>query len=331
MKRSCQSLALILFVLSVALHGNGKRAAQQNPTLADVLKQEKVPLPPAPIPRTDSRITSYAILNDDQEFLIAYYLDNPQNELRFPLLLTRFDKRTRKWSDKELTGIRMNVFGETGRGIEDDCLGSVLSIVRNNKWYCLNLHFNPSAGCLLILNRNLTVSQALGGWVAAFFNSGVLIYSGDMVHFADVHPETLFLYDPAKHKSLQIYPQKRDPFRDDFSTRLEKAINRKRCSESNLACEPHRFTSHIDSVEVNDETKSLAFHASFETEGFLTREQAESNDKWYDDDYVYIYRIHPLQWREFSIYDLKATFGTDSLKMLLTPGKLKEVFSTPAP
>jgi hypothetical protein len=225
----------------------------------------------------------------------------------------------------------VNVFAETGRGIEDDCLGSVLSIARNGGWHYLNLHFNPSAGCLLILNRDLTVSQTLGGWTVAFFHSGLLVYEGDMVHFADVHPETLFLYDPAQHKTLQIYPQKNDPFRDNFSTRLEKAIDHQRCAENNLACEPDRFTSQIDSVEVNDETKSLAFHVSFEPDGFVLREEAETSGNWNDDHYVYVYRVHPFQWRQFSVYDLKPKFGTDSLKGLLTPDKLKEVFSTPAP
>jgi hypothetical protein len=87
----------------------------------------------------------------------------------------------------------------------------------------------------------------------------------------------------------------------------------------------------LDSIEVNDETKSLAFRASFETEGFLMRDQSETTDKWDDDHYVYIYRLNPLRWREFSIYDLKPKFGTDSLKDLLSPANLKNVFSTPAP
>jgi len=61
------------------------------------------------------------------------------------------------------------------------------------------------------------------------------------------------------------------------------------------------------------------------------RDQAESTDEWNDDQYVYVYRLNPLGWREFSIYDLKPKFGTDALRELLTPSKLKQVFSTPAP
>ncbi len=72
------------------------------------------------------------------------------------------------------------------------------------------------------MNHDLTVHQTLTGWTAAFFKSGLLVYEGNMVHFAPVHPVTLFLYDPVANKSREIYPQKNDPFRKNFSERLEE-------------------------------------------------------------------------------------------------------------
>lgn len=306
-------------------------SGQQNPTLGDVLKQESVPVPLVAILHLDSRITSYATLNDDQEFLVAYYLDNPKNELRFPLFVAQFNRQSGQWRHAELNNTKVQIFGATDHVIQDDCLGSVLDISRHGDNYFLNLHFNPSAGCLLILNKDLTVSHTLAGWPAAFFKSGSFAWIGDMVHFSDIHAETLFLYDPVTHKSQQVYPQKSDPLRDDFSTRLEKVINKNQCAENNWACEPDRFATEIGSVEVNDESHALAFHAAFETEGFLTREETDRSGQWYDDDYVYFYQFNPLRWRESSIYDLKPKFGTDSLKELLAPAKLKQVFSTPSP
>ena len=317
-----------LFVAVLLLGGSA--GAQPNPTLADVLRHESV-LPPVTIPHLDSRITSYATLNNDQEFLIAYYLDNPRNELRFPLLVTSLDKHSGKWRHAELTGIKVQVFEGADHQIQDDCLGSVLDTSRHGDEYFLNLHFNPSAGCLLILNRDLTVRHTLAGWPVAFFKSGAFAWISDMVHFSDVHAQTLFLYDPATDKSQQIYPQKNDPIRDDFSTRLEKAINKKQCTENNWACEPNQFTTEIESVEVNDESHALGFHAAFETEGFLAREETDDSGQWHDDDYVYLFQFNPLRWREFSIYDLRPKFGTDSLKELLTPETLKRVFSSRAP
>jgi hypothetical protein len=152
-----------------------------------------------------------------------------------------------------------------------------------------------------------------------------------MVHFADVHPETLYLYNPVEHKSHQLYPQNGDPFRRDFSARLAEVIDEKQCRENNWACSPDRFASDISQIEVNDQTRSLAFRATFETEGFTSRQYAEDSGRFDDHQYVYIYRLDPVRWREFSVYDLKPMFGTDSLKELLTPAKLRQVFATSAP
>lgn len=135
--------------------------------------------------------------------------------------------------------------------------------------------------------------------------------------FCAGHPETLFRYDPVLHKSQEIYPQKNDPFRKTFSERLEKVLNQKRCQENDWLYDPDDFGSVVDPIEVNDETLSLALRVEFDTEGFLPHEEAEDSGKWDDDQYAYIYRPDPRRWREFSVYDLKPKFGTDSLKDLL--------------
>ncbi len=303
---------------------------QQDPTLADVLKQNSVSFHLNSVSHLNDSITSYATLNTDDEFLIAYYLVNPGNELHFPLFLTRFDKRSGKWQETSLTGLKVKMSEETDPETWD-CIGAAVSLEGNGDWYYLNLHWNPSAGCLVILNHDLTVHRTLTGWTAAFFKSGLVVYEGNMVHFAPVHPETLFLYDPVAHKSQEIYPQKSDPFRKNFSERLEEVIDEKRCQENNWACDPDDFESSAGPIEVNDETHSLAFRVDFETVGFIERYAAEDSGKWDDDEYVYVYQFDPLRWREFSVYDLKPKFGTDSLRDLLAPEKLRQVFATPPP
>ncbi len=54
-------------------------AAQDNPTFADVLREHSIAFPPASIPHLNAKITSFDILDDEQEFVIAYYLDNPKD------------------------------------------------------------------------------------------------------------------------------------------------------------------------------------------------------------------------------------------------------------
>jgi hypothetical protein len=75
----------------------------------------------------------------------------------------------------------------------------------------------------------------------------------------------------------------------------------------------------------------LAFRITFQPDGFTDRYEAEDSGLFDDDDYVYIYQLTPFRWREFSIYDLKPKFGTDSLQELIAPAMIKKVFATPAP
>ena len=304
--------------------------AQQNPTLAEVLTQYSIASPSVFIPHLESVITSYAILNDDHEFLIAYYLEHPNYELREPLLITRYQRDSARWQHMEFMGKQLAV-SDMKNGADFPCLGSVLQVQQAGRWYYLRLHWGPSGGCFVVLNRDLSIHDAHTGFGGALFGSGVAIFEGNMVHFADVNPETLFVYDPDKRTSKPIYPQENDPFRRDFSARLAKVIDQDRCRENNWTCDPTRFSSFVSSLVVNDENSSLAFHATFDPEGFMDRNEAEDSGLWDDDDYVYIYELAPFRWREFSVYDLKPKFGTDSLMDLLEPANIKKVFATPAP
>jgi hypothetical protein len=160
------------FVVAIVI---GHAIAQQNPTLGDVLRGQLVPFSPMTIPNLDKRITSFAMLNDDRTFLIAYYLDTPENLLRFPIFITSLDKETGNWRHKALHSVRVTVFENSDHPIQDDCLGSVISVERSEKRYFLNLHFNPSAGCLIILNLDLSVDHTFGGSLAAVFKSGLIV------------------------------------------------------------------------------------------------------------------------------------------------------------
>lgn len=325
--------------LALALICPGIATPQKSLTLADVLKQNTIPVGSTSNPaHLDEAITSYATLNTGKEFLIAYYLDDSHGELHFPLLLSRFDKALEMWQEASLNELK--VLSPTGAlGAGDDCLGSAVHLAASDNWYYLDLHLSPSAGCLVVLNRDLTVRNTLAGWVKALSKSGTLVYEGNMVHFAPLDPLTLFLYDPLQQKSEKIYPQSDDPFRKAFTKYLKNVINKKTCQENNWVCDPGEFESFLTgSIKINDQTHSLAFCVKFDTRGFLRREDAEprwdngkpetaqSESNW---KCVYVYTLTPaLDRREFPFRDLQAQFGVDSLGDLLTPEKLHQIFAT---
>jgi len=306
--------------------------AQEPETLSEVLRRDGLSVSALAISNARSAISSYSTLNDDQEFVIAYYLVDPsdRNRLRPPLMVARLQKNSGKWSQASIQGAQVDALGRRAE-LKSDCLGSVLQIQRHDDLYFLDLHLNPSAGCILILNHNLTLHRTLGGSTEAFFKSGPMVYLGNMVHFAPIHPEKVFLYDLKTDRSNQIYPQVDDPFRREFSARLSKVIDQTKCRENNWPCDPQEFESSIAApIEVNDETHSLGFKIKFSPAGFVSREDAEKNDQWTGYQYVYIYQVTPMRWRAFSADDLKRKFGTNSVKELLTQDKLRQVFACSA-
>ena len=312
-------------ILVLALCSASNCFAQENQTLADALKANSVPL--ASIPRLNSKITSCATLNDEDEFVIAYYLANEKdkNELRFPLYVARLEKKTGQWQNIQRDRLTLAVPG--GMDFRTvDCLGSILSIERYSRGYYLNLHLTPSAGCLVVLTSSFKVPHTYPGWTVASVGND-MIWQGNTVHFADVHPLKLWLYDPREVTSTQIYPQPEDPVRKRFEERLAKVIDQKQCMENNWACDPKRFTAEVGKVEVSKEATAFAFLVHFSPEGFLKLEDADRSRQWDDDDYVYFYRLRPFSWRVFSLYDLKPKFGSDSLQQLLTPEKLNRIFA----
>jgi len=289
-------------------------------------------VPQGSVPDVHSEITSYATLNDNEEFVIAYYLVHrlDRSVLNPPLLITRFEKKTGEWSHVALSGVKVKAMEDSDTQV--DCLGSVLKIQRNAGRYYLALHWNPSAGCSIILNHDLRVSGTLGGDAAGFLHSGLLLYTGNTIHFASVHPTTLFAYDPVTHHSQKVYPQKPDPLRQKFSSRLRKVTNESRCRENNWTCNPEEFESDIvGQIEVGNDADTLAFRIDFSPSGFISPDESENSGQWDNDQYVYIYQMDPFRWREFSVYDLKPMFGTDSLEELLQPQKLRQIFATAVP
>jgi hypothetical protein len=325
--RSAAGVCLLL-VLLFPVHAGGQ---QTQTLLADVLRQNSVAVHLNSVSHLDEAITGYATLNSEREFLIAYYLVTPRNELRFPLLLARFDKRSNRWQESSLDGLKVNT-SEGSAPTQQDCIGSAVRFEGNGDWYYLDLHWTPSAGCMVVLKQNLTVHQTIAGWKVAMFKSGVSVYEGNMIQFAPVHPATLYVYDPVTRDKQKIYPPKRDPFRKEFSGRLERLIDVSRCKSNNWRCDPNEFESSIvEPIAINDATHALAFRVVFGTQGFIPRDEAAASGEQAVDRYVYVYQLKPQRWREFSADDVEPSFGTDSLAELLTPRKLRRVFAGASP
>src|SRR5579863_4134555 len=108
------AVASLILVLILPVYARG----QQVRTLAEVLKQNSIYSHLSSVQHLNDQITSYATLNNEREFLIAYYLVTPRNELRFPILLARFDKQSNKWQEASFTGLKVKAAEGTAQA---DC------------------------------------------------------------------------------------------------------------------------------------------------------------------------------------------------------------------
>ncbi len=271
----------------------------------------------------DRPITSGGTLDGAAQFLIAYYVDDGSGLMQAPLYFDLLDRKTGKWKSAALTA-------ENSRVGDADCLGPVLRIQASAESFFVDTHLNPSAGCLLILSRDLEPRAALYGWYLALFGDDSVVFHRSEVHFAPVHAAEIALYDQKTKREIPIFP--RQPYQAIRAAHIAKMKNFYRgredwCKKNNEPCDPEWFdTSLVGEVATDDRTHSLAFVISYEQTVFQSGEEKPSGP----DRVLYVYRHADdgvrMEYRELLWSDMQARFGELPLKKLLEPERLKQIF-----
>jgi hypothetical protein len=234
-------------------------------TLREVLRAQNGPAPEKSLPNLEKPVTSYQVLDDAKNFLIAYSVDNGQITLDGSLSVSRFDKAARTWQTKELTRAVLH---------DDLCMGSAIGARSAGGRIYLELHINPSVSCTIVLSPNLTVQKILEGWFLAAYSDGRVVYHNNEIHFAPVHAAELSLYDPRTNQESKIYPRK--PFQNLRVAHIQKmagfyAHNPGWCNANNNPCDPEWFDNGLQGdVSVSDKTDSLAFVVQFDNTNYWT-------------------------------------------------------------
>lgn len=234
-------------------------------TLGEVLRIQNAPAAEQSLPNLDKVITSYQVLDDAKNFLIAYYVDNGQGTLDGPLIVSRFDKPARSWQTKELRGDEMR---------DDSCFGSAIGAQSVGDRIYLELHINPSASCTLVLSYDLAVQKVLSGWFLGAFPDGRVVYHNNEIHFAPVHAAELSIFNPKTSQEIKIYPRK--PFQSIRAAHIQKMLgfyahNPDWCNTHNSPCDPEWFDNDIQGgVSISDKTDSLAFVIQFDNTNYWT-------------------------------------------------------------
>ena len=197
---------------------------------------------------------SHTTFDSGKEFLIAYYVDAGTGLLDKLLFVNRYDKDAHTSTSAEI-------------GPDAGCLGSAVSIRSSTRAFYLGTHLNPSAGCTIVMSRDLAVQAVLPGWFLAVFADGTIVYHRSEVHFAPTHYAEVSLYDRRTGRDLRIYPMK--PYqriRTEHINRVRRVYsNDEWCRAHNHHCNPELFDNFIvGDVALSDATSALAFQVAFD-------------------------------------------------------------------
>lgn len=263
------SIAGTALLLGIALALGFSRRLQAE-TLGDVLAAHHIVGNLSDRDRMQ-RVTSYAVSGTDAPFLLAYYDDDGTGRLSSPLHVIRCDPHGGSLLRSDLSGQDLPFRGFTGvmDQMPSECLGSALNITElKNHSIAIQTHINPSAGCLLILNRDLSFSAGLWGWMLGSVADS-LIFEENMVHFAAVHDARLSAYSFETRQITLIYPQTANPARQHYSSLLARHLpSRRECGQQNLPCDPTGFDTSINHVVIDETTKELSFDVEMDAGGF---------------------------------------------------------------
>jgi hypothetical protein len=300
-------------------------AQGEEKTLREVIEAEKLPADAGALHNLDKTITSGAELNAGVQFAIAYYVSDASGLLKAPLFIDIFDRNTRRWR----TGIIESATANW-KGMDVDCFGSVLSITAISDSYALETHNNPSAGCELILTRDLKLKTSLYGWIVGHFADGGTIYERSQVHFATVHPAEIAMYDPAAGTDFTIFPHKPDQkIRMKISEDLREFFKTHQdyCKKADDPCDPDSFDSSLEGKLVTDDREhALAFVISYELQGYGQDDHKPSGPP----EVVYVYRYvsdeAKMECREMLWSEVKERAGDVALENLVEPTVLEKIF-----
>jgi hypothetical protein len=151
-------------------------------------------------PDLDRKLTSSDFGFSQDTFVAGYYFQDELKGLELgPMHVSLFDRGRREWIHEQNLGARIEKLGlRVG--------GSVTGILVTPQIILLDTHATPSAGFTVVLNRSLQILGSLGGYGPHAANDGSIWYHGNMVHFADVHQETLKFFDLTRRTESDVFP-----------------------------------------------------------------------------------------------------------------------------
>lgn len=319
----------VLLLATILIDGRGARPADD--TLKQALEAKHLPMDAAKLANLEKTITSWAALDDANQYVIGYYLDDGTGGLNPPLFVDRYDRKRSEWKSASLP----DAHAKTAE-LDDICYGSVLSIAASAGRYFIETHINPSAGCVLVLSEELKPQTSLYGWLLGRLGEDGAIYHRSEVHFAPVHPAEIAYYDLRTKRDVTIFPRKpASAIRRARTTQLAEfyKANPEWCNKNDDPCDPEEFDSNLEGqLAINEAEAAVAFLISYEQIQFV---QGDVQKPSGPTDVLYVYRRvndeAKMEYREMRLEDAQTKFGTVKPQDLVQPEILQKIFADAPP
>lgn len=292
-------------------------------TLGRTLREADVPTNHFDAVELNEGITSFAV-NKGDPFLLAYYVDDGSGLLKPPLHVVRYDRQSQVIKRADIRDINALFQGK----IPMDCLGSVLSIREYHGVVYIDTHYDPSAGCLVLLTSELDYKTALSGLLIGVIRPDYAIVEGSEIHFMSVHPLHIQVFDLKNKHLVQVYPFDDDSLRSRYSKLIERHISDQWCQQFDAQCDPRNFDVTVEGeVALNEAAKVFGFEAQLDAAGF--GEDAQSHVA--PVRVAYIFREHDGAWehRVFEAGELEPLFHVPNIQALVKQ-KAQAAFETSA-
>ncbi len=319
---------ILLFLLFAPVLSGHQAAKEAKNTLRQAIAAQGLTPDENIVKNLDKPITSGGQLDDSARFVIAYYIDDGSNALLPPLYIDRYDRKLQKWESATLGQAQSK-----SPDIDVNCLGSVLNISALGDRLLLDTHLSPSAGCALILSREMKLEAGLYGWYLGQIDGDEIIYHRSEVHFASAHPAEIALFDLSTKRDLTLFPRK--PYQAIRRALIEQLKEFFRthedwCNKFDDPCDPDWFDSSLEGEVATEAGRdALAFVISYAQRVFPGEIQKPSGPK----NVLYIFRHvdeeEKMEYREMLLTEAKERFGDVRLQELLKPEVLQKIFSEP--
>lgn len=243
------------------------QAGSPRVVLGDVLGKNGIPAERLPSAERGREVGQWISGRDGAKVLLAYSLPEDDGAQTQFFHLLRYDP-----AKPGLEQVKVEPDGECGDRFEQ--MEPVAGMM------ALEMSLNPSAGCAILIDERLRVTDQLDGMVAGAAHGQMIVY-GNTVHWSSTHPEELRVYDSATKKQVTVYPQAGDARRRAFSEKLRRVLPpQKWCMENDAPCDPKDFTTELSDVKVDESGMSFRFTATMTaSEGFGEKAEQRVSDE----------------------------------------------------